>query len=113
MAVQMTRHSVKRGRERIGIPKASCERNAQKALDLGVTHGETRGGLNRYLTSIYFNNERVNNIRVYNRFVYLFSGSKLVTVMALPKKYHDAADKLQKKKENDNGQAGEPTCPDQ
>lgn len=96
--MELTRHSVKRSRERIGINKSACERNAAKALEHGVTHPEARGGLNRYLTALYFNGETANNIRVYNRFVYLFSGDRLITIMPLPKRYHDAADKLQRSK---------------
>lgn len=94
----LTRHSVRRGKERIGIGKAACWRNAEKALLNGVTHAETTGGLNRFLTALYFDKQTANNIRVYNRFVYLFSGDKLITIIALPKKYHDMAEKLQKAK---------------
>lgn len=94
-----TKHSAQRTKDRLGISKKLSDKNAQKALDFGVTHAETTGSLNRYLTSLYFARENANNMRVYHRNVYLFHASTLITIIPLPKKYYDIADKLQKRKE--------------
>lgn len=47
--VVMTNHSVKRTKERIGLSKKIADKNAQRALEYGVTHSEAKGGLCRYL----------------------------------------------------------------
>lgn len=94
-----TKHSAQRTKDRLGISKKLSDKNAQKALDFGVTHSETVGSLNRYLTSLYFARESANNMRVYHRNVYIFCGNRLITIIPLPKKYYDVADKLQKRKE--------------
>lgn len=46
--VVMTNHSVKRTKERIGLSKKIADKNAQRALEYGVTHSEAKGGLCRY-----------------------------------------------------------------
>lgn len=65
MAVKVSRHAAKRTKERVGLSKKIADKNAQKALDEGITHAETRGSLNRYLNHIYFSNKSINNVRIY------------------------------------------------
>ncbi len=96
--VIVTRHGEKRIRKRLGVNKKCANRTAAKAMTLGVTHAEATGKLSRYLDGVYLPYRSANNMRVYNRAVYLFSGDILITVLALPKKYHDLADKLQRQK---------------
>lgn len=50
----LTDHAVQRTKERIGLPKRSAEKNAQKALENGIRHCETKGSLNRYITALYW-----------------------------------------------------------
>lgn len=40
--VVMTNHSVKRTKERIGLSKKIADKNAQRALEYGITHSEAR-----------------------------------------------------------------------
>lgn len=40
--VVMTNHSVKRTKERIGLSKKIADKNAQRALEYGVTHSEAK-----------------------------------------------------------------------
>ncbi|MPM35908.1 hypothetical protein SDC9_82502 [bioreactor metagenome] len=96
--VVITRHGAKRVKERIGLGKGSIQKNAEKALSFGITHAETKGSLHRYLDGVYLLKECSNNMRVYNRMVYLFRGNVLITVLPLPQKYLACADKLQKNK---------------
>lgn len=94
--VIVTRHGEKRIRKRLGIKKKCANRTAEKAMAFGVTHAEATGKLSRYLDSVYLPYRTANNMRVYNRAVYLFHGDTLITVLALPKQLHDLADKLQR-----------------
>ena len=75
--VVMTNHSVKRTKERIGLSKKIADKNAQRALEYGITHSEAKGGLCRYLDKLYLSNGNANNVRVYHRYVYLFRGNTL------------------------------------
>jgi hypothetical protein len=47
--VVVTKHAEKRMRERMGINKRSVQKVAQKALEQGLSHSETKGQLRRYL----------------------------------------------------------------
>lgn len=47
MKVEITHHAEQRMRERLGLNKKSIERIAQKALDEGIKHSETKGNLNK------------------------------------------------------------------
>lgn len=94
----VTRHGEKRVKERIGLSKKSVQKNAGKALLEGITHSEAKGSLSKYLDGIYLLKRCSNNMRVYNRMVYLFRGNILMTVLLLPQRYQAYADKLQKRK---------------
>ncbi len=93
-----TRHSAKRIRQRLGLNKKSVEKQAQKALDYGVSHKEATGKLCQYMNGVFLLNYRPTNMRVYNRMLYLFRGDQLITVLPLPNRYWLQADKLQSKK---------------
>ena len=57
---------------------------AEKAFNEGIAHGQTKGRLNKWVTSLYFNNEKANNIRLYGDKAYIFCGETLVTVIQIP-----------------------------
>lgn len=96
--VVVTNHGRKRIKDRLGLSKKIAEKNAEKALQFGIAHAETGGKLHRHLDGIFLLNYRPNNMRVYNRSIYLFRGNTLITVLPLPNRFHAYADKLQKKK---------------
>ena len=97
-----TKHSVDRTKDRVGLSKKLSEKNAQKAYELGIRHRDTRAGLRRYLDKLYLANGNANNMRVYHRFIYLFRGAKLITILPLPHKFNYLADKLQREKGGNN-----------
>lgn len=84
--VDVTRHAEKRIRQRLGINKKATERNAEKALQCGVTHAEATGQLCKYLDGIFLRNYKPTN---------LFRDTKLITVLPLPRNLWKLADKLQ------------------
>ncbi len=101
----VTHHAEKRIRQRLGINKSAVDRTAEKALQYGITHAETKGKLSRHLDGIFLLNYKPTNLRVYNHSVYLFNGTTLITVLLLPKKFWVYADKLQRKKRERKGDA--------
>lgn len=84
MAVVVTKHAEKRLRERMGLGKKSVQRAAEMAFDKGIKHAETTGNLNKWITSLYFNNKTANNIRLYNDKAWIFVGKNLITVLQIP-----------------------------
>ena len=95
--VVVTNHAKDRTRERVGLPKRVVEKNAVKAFDEGLKHGDLSGSLKRFVDGLYLQYGRANNIRIYCGNVYLFCGNVLVTVMPLPGKYRKTAVELMKK----------------
>lgn len=82
--IKVSRHAEMRIRERQGLNKKSIERMAQKAFDKGIRHEQTKGNLNKWLTSKYFVNQQANNLRIYGDYLYVFDGNILVTVFRVP-----------------------------
>ena len=80
----LTKHGIKRLRERLGLPKKTCHRMAQTAFDNGVTYLDTAGEAHRYFTKIYLKNRNANNIKIYGRFAYVFADEILITVLHVP-----------------------------
>ena len=82
--MDVSRHAEERLKERCGFNKKSYERMANKAFDEGITHSQTKGRLNKWVTSLYFKNKSANNIRLYGDKAYIFCGKILVTVIQIP-----------------------------
>lgn len=80
----VTKHAKKRMKERCGIGKSSSDNVAQKALVRGIKHCQTSGNLKKYIDSLYFKNNKANNIRLYGQKVYIFHNDVLITVLQLP-----------------------------
>lgn len=80
----ITEHAKQRMKERCGFNKKAAERMAKKAFEQGITHAQTKGKLNKWITSLYFKNVKANNIRVYGGFCYVLCGETLVTVIPVP-----------------------------
>lgn len=99
--VIITKHGKQRTKDRVGISKKLATKNATKAFEFGVTHAESKGSLRKYFDKLYLIHNRANNVRIYNRNVYIFNGSKLITVLPLPQNLSKLADSIQDKKENE------------
>ena len=98
MAAHVTNHAAQRTKERVGIPKRISEKNANKALQLGIRHNETSGSLHKYITALYLKQRTANNVRIYCGNVYIFHDEILITILTLPQKYRKAADRISRKK---------------
>ncbi len=95
--VSVTDHGCRRIRSRCGLSKKSAARMAEDAFENGITHANTTGSLNRYITALYFHNMSANNIRILNDKVFVFAGRTLITVLNLPPHYRKIVNKLAKK----------------
>jgi hypothetical protein len=99
--MRVTRHAAKRTRSRLGLPKRSVTKNAESALHYGLTHKETAGSLNRYITGLYLKHKTANNIRIYCDTVYIFQNERLITLFPLPQKYKKTAKALTEKRKEE------------
>lgn len=82
--MNISSHARQRMKERCGFNKKSQDRMAQKAFEEGITHAQTKGRLNKWVTSLYFKNKNADNIRLYGDNAYIFCGETLVTVIPVP-----------------------------
>ena len=82
--MEVSNHAKERMKERCGFNKKSCDRMASKAFKEGISHKQTKGRLNKWVTSLYFKNKSANNIRLYGDKAYIFCDSVLVTVIQIP-----------------------------
>ena len=93
----ITAHGGKRVRKRVGIKKKSVTKNSDTAFSQGVAHTDSTGRLKKYFDYLYLSHGIANNIRMHGGYVYLFSGSTLITVFPIPNAYRDAVIKIQKR----------------
>lgn len=99
-----SKHAKTKTKERLGLSKNIADKNADKAFEHGLRHGDCKGGLKRYIDGLYLRYKRGSDYRIYNHHVYLFDvhTNKLITVIDLPQSLCKLADKLQaKRKENE------------
>ena len=96
MRAIVTNHAKERTKERLGLRKKVADKVANKALENGIKHSMAKGNLRKYFEKLYLTERKANNIRIYNRKVYLFKGTVLITVINLPNNLIKAADSIQK-----------------
>lgn len=94
----ITKHAMKRSKSRLGLSKDGSEKNATRALINGISHSDTAGALNKYITSLYFKHKTANNVRIYCGSVYIFCNDVLITVFPLPQKFRKTVENIKRKK---------------
>ena len=100
--LQVSKHGAKRARQRVGLPKRSVERNAQRALTEGIGYREASGALRRYISWLYESYDgNGNNIRIYGDKVWIFHDAILITVLNVPGEHRKAARFQLEKKRSD------------
>lgn len=91
--IHLTDNAIDRLKQRVGVKRRSAREMAQRAYDSGVTHKGAKGRLKRWFDHLWREHRSANNLRVYGKHVYLFSGSTLITVLHLPKQMEGALSK--------------------
>jgi hypothetical protein len=87
MKAIVTTHAKKRIKRRLGFNKRIIQSISDEALLHGISHSETRGRLNRYITKIYFRNKAANNIKIYKEKIFIFTDNRLITILSLPNQF--------------------------
>ena len=104
----ITNHAYSRMKERLGIKKKAADRIVEVAYEEGISHSETSGRLNKYVSDkarAYMT--KGYRIRIYGEAVYCFveKGKKivLVTVWHIPNNLKNQVIGLQKRKKEGLG----------
>lgn len=87
MTVDITRHGVKRVRQRLGLPKKAVEKLANEAWENGNDQAQHSGAMRRYLdwVALHKDDARRATLRVHDRYLFVFRDNALITAWLLPK----------------------------
>lgn len=103
--VAVTRHGMKRLKERSGIPKKSAERQSNMAIQRGIPHGKMTGSLFKWVTSKALNEKKKGHYFFYNNSLFIFKDERLITIIPLPtnllKQASNQLSRYQKQKEKE------------
>lgn len=102
--VILTAHAQQRLKERCGLQKKSKERIAAKVFKKGLSIEETNGSIRKWMTTVFYNNTNINNIRLYGDKIYLFADQTLITVLFVPKHLRTRVSQLSQKKNTGKGE---------
>jgi hypothetical protein len=94
----ITQHALERCKERCGWKRDAAQRMADKALELGIRHADTKGAIKRYFDHLYMVEKNANNLRIYGRHVFVFYHERLITVLHLDHQYIRTVEKLQQER---------------
>jgi hypothetical protein len=113
--IVVTDHAFDRIKERSGINKKAAVWLAERAYQKGLSHNETNGGLDKYISSVAGKSNKDNRIKIYGDKLFIFNLSnkqnvkeytekgeliiRLVTVLSLSPNLTKKANVLRSKKE--------------
>lgn len=89
----ITPHAAQRIRERLNLAGDAAERTVEQAFTSGLQVRQTRGKLRRYLDRCSMQHGH-GNFRIWGRFVFVFHGVNLITVLNLPHEFEHQVEKL-------------------
>lgn len=101
MSIRITQHARERAEQRTGLTGAALEKLAEKAFADGLKHEDCRGKLRRYMDRAFLVHGKGNENRIWGRYVFIFEGPSLITVMHLPKEFVRAVEnRLERKNDS-------------
>lgn len=81
-----TTHAYDRAKERLGWKSSVLDKMMLRAFENGVEHKDTKGTLNKYITKLWFEHKKANNVRIYGENIFFFHGNVLITLYRLETK---------------------------
>lgn len=91
----ITDHAYDKAKERFSFSKPALERVAGKAYREGITHSSSSGNLKKYITKLWFDYKKADNIKIYGEIIFFFSKNILITVYQIPHSLRKLANKIQ------------------
>lgn len=80
----VTEHAFDRAKERLKWKSSVLQKESEKAYEYGITHSDTKGSLNKYITKLWFDYKQANNIRILGENIFIFRDNILITVYQMP-----------------------------
>jgi hypothetical protein len=84
LEAEITTHAKKRAKQRMKWNKNVLQKMANKALNEGYQHSDTKGTVHRYLTKLWFDHQNANNMRIYGEDIFFFKDNLLITLYRMP-----------------------------
>ena len=82
-----SKHAEDRVKERMSLPKSAVQKNIERAWEHGLTQGEVKGRVRRFMAGVYLRYKKSTNTRIYNDCVYCFGpDGTLITMYPVPEK---------------------------
>ena len=102
MPAKLSHHAAKRASQRLGLGVVPAERQAQAALELGLSPDDVAGQLKRWM-QFQERSHDGHRLRVYGAHVFVFGArdNGVITILHLPKEYHRAARRCAARKLSD------------
>lgn len=96
--MRVTEHAKGRMKERMGLPKKSLDKVAQKAIERGITHAQATGQLKKYMDGVFLSHNNASEMRIYNQKMFVFTSDfTLITVFKVPTSLLPAVNKVSKR----------------
>ena len=57
---------------------------ARNVFEKGLSHAEAQGALKKYISFLFLKRKKANNIKIYDRKVWIFANETLITVFPIP-----------------------------
>lgn len=87
-ALTITKHAYKRFKQRTGLPKRNIESHVGNALTNGIPYESLSGQIKTYLKKISKKPLANSQPRLHNGFVWIFIGTRLITLYPLPGQFN-------------------------
>lgn len=78
-----TKHAYERAKDRFGWKSNVLDKMMLKAFNEGIEHKDTKGRLNRYISKLWFEHKKANNVRIYGENIFFFHDEVLITLYRL------------------------------
>ena len=82
--MDITRHAYKRAKERCGLNKKALNHLLPIAIEKGLTQGDCKGNLSKWVTKVYFSYRNGTNMRIYGEYLFICDDRKLITIYSVP-----------------------------
>jgi hypothetical protein len=82
----VSKHAIKRIRQRLGINKRAAETEAQRAAEHGLSPSDLTGSVRRYIDHLAMRHH--GTYRITPRGIFSYKGDTLTTVWPVPQRYH-------------------------
>jgi len=82
--MEITKHAYKRAKERLSFNKSALINSLNKAIDMNIHHGKTKGNLHKWISAQILKHKIKLKVLCYSDFMLLHDGEAVVTIYKIP-----------------------------